>query len=389
MDKVVSKEKKQLFLLSVIFLYYAAIKSFGAGVEYQGIITVLFWGVLLTYVILNGNVRAHSKCKRKEFYLAFMSVCGILHVLSYFAFGFVDGVGMNMYDTSLPGIIKNILMLGSVLVFRELVRNHIINSVEKKYTVAFGIMIILVFSFAEINIKGLFELGSMEELLTFLSYNVLPPLLFNAFMTFSAYIAGSSGSIIYTLIINAPLWVISVLPNLRWITMLLIGSVYPLLCMIILRSVQKSTSTRGKKREIKEQNPYSWIAVALVMVTFVWFALGIFPVVPSIVVSNSMVPAISKGDLILIEKTNADSLKIGDIIQYKLEDIQVFHRIIDVKYNQGIRYFITKGDANNAEDPNPVTEAQVMGKYIARIPYIGWPVILLRQQTNETSVETG
>ena len=102
-----------------------------------------------------------------------------------------------------------------------------------------------------------------------------------------------------------------------------------------------------------------------------------------------MQPTINRGDLVFIQRTDASTLETGDIIQYQLEDIQVFHRIIEVKYNEGIRYFIMKGDANSAEDPNPVTEAQVMGEYIGRIPYIGWPTLLLRQDKQETRIETG
>ena len=388
-DKIASDQKKQLILLSVIFLYYALIKIFNVGLIYQNIITMIFWGVLCVYIYLDGNVRAHSKLKYKEFYVFFMLVCSFLYIMSYFVFGFIDGVGASMYDTSPLGIIKNILTLGSVLVLRELVRNHIINAVEKKYAVTFGILIILIFSFAEINFKALLEIGSMEELLTFLSYSVLPPLLFNAFMTVAAFIAGAIGPIIYALITNVPLWVISVLPNLKWITVLLVGSLFPLLCIIVLRNVQKSKSTRGKKRAKKEENPYSWIAVSIVMVALVWFALGIFPVFPSIIVSQSMEPVISKGDLVFVQKTDTEKLDVGDIIQYQLDDIQVFHRIISVEYSQGIKYFITKGDANNAEDPNPVMEAQVMGEYLGRIPYIGWPSLWLRQDKNETRIETG
>ena len=382
-------EKKQLVLLSVILLFYIALKVFGAGLHDQSIITAIFWSVICVYIYFDGNVRAHSKLKHKEFYVFFMLVCAVLYILSYFVLGFIDGVGASMYDTSPLGIIKNILTLGSVLVFRELVRNHIINAVEKKYVVSFGILIVLVFSFAEINMNSLFEIESAEELLTFLSFNVLPLLMTGAFMTTAAYISGPLGPSIYALITNVPMWVIAVLPNLRWITILLIGTLFPLLCIIVLRNVYKSKTTRGKTRAKKEENPYSWIGISIVMVALVWFALGIFPIFPSIIVSNSMNPTISKGDLVLLQKTDASALQVGDVIQYELENIQVFHRIIDVRYNEGIRYFITKGDANNAEDPNPVTEVQVMGKYMGRIPYIGWPALVFRQVEQETLVETG
>jgi signal peptidase len=388
-ENIAIVEKKRLIMLSFILVFYVLMKTLGTGLSDQGIIAALFWCVLCVYAYLDGNVRAHSKLKQKDFYLFFMLVCAVLYILSYLILGFVDGVGANIYDTSPFGIVRNILILGSVLVFRELVRSHIINAVEKKYMIPFSILIVVIFSLSSININALLELGSAEEWLTYLSTGVLPPLMYNAFMTVAVYIAGPLPAVVYALITNVPMWVIAVLPNLRWITALLINSLFPLMCIIVLRNVHKSKITRGRKRSIKEENPYSWIAVSVVMVMLVWFALGIFPVFPSIIVSNSMKPTISRGDLVFLKRTDTGGLEKGDVIQYKLEDIQVFHRIIEVKYNRGIRYFVTKGDANSAEDPNPVTEEQVMGEYIGRIPYVGWPALLLRQENQPTSIETG
>ena len=134
-------------------------KTLGAGLSDQGIIAALFWCVLCAYTYLDGNVRAHSKLKQKDFYLFFMLICAVLYILSYLILGFVDGVGANIYDTSPFGIVRNLLIMGSVLVFRELVRGHIINAVEKKYAIPFGILIVVIFSLSSININALLEAG--------------------------------------------------------------------------------------------------------------------------------------------------------------------------------------------------------------------------------------
>lgn len=388
-DKIFVGEKKAIILICAVIVFYALTKSLGLGIKYQGIITALFWSLLCVYIYLNRSVRFHSKLKNKDFYIIFMAICAGLYIISYFALGIIDGFGINMYDTSFLGIVKNVLTLGSVIVFREIVRNFIINTVQKKFAIYFGLLMILVFSFAEVNFRSMLELGSMEAWLAFLSESVLPLLFFNAFMTYAAYTAGVWGPIIYATVTNIPIWIISVLPNFRWITIILVGVLFPLLCMVVLRNVRKSKLQRGKKRKKKEENPYSWLLVAVVMVALVWFSLGIFPAFPSVIVSKSMDPIIQKGDLVVMQKTDIEDIEIGDVIQYQLEDIQVVHRIIDVKYDEGVRYYVTKGDANNSEDASPVLESQVRGKLAFRIPFIGWPTLIFRQGNEETRVETG
>jgi signal peptidase len=84
-----------------------------------------------------------------------------------------------------------------------------------------------------------------------------------------------------------------------------------------------------------------------------------------------MEPAIPVGSIVVIKPANSDTLKIGDIICFKVETespTTVTHRIINIT-SQG---FITKGDANEDPDQWIVKKENVIGKVIATIPYIGY-----------------
>ncbi len=387
--KIFLNEKRAFAVLIFILAYYVFVKLVDFDKEYLSIITCLFWSLLSVYVYFQKNVRPSSKLKHKEFFMIWMLVCGVLYIVSYFAIGIIDGFGSNMYDTSFVGVLKNILTLGTVIIFREWVRNYIINSVQKKYAIFFGALIIIIFSFSEINIQSLVELNGIEEWMSYVSANVLPQVFFHTFLTFAAYTMGYIGTMIYASITRFPIWIVNVVPNFRWITILLVGTLFPILCIVILLAVSKKKATLGRKRIQKKENPYAWLAVSVLLVGLSWFSLGIFPVFPSVIVSNSMNPIIEKGDLIFIDRISFDDLEIGDIIQYQLEDIQVVHRIVRLESDEGIKYLITKGDNNNAEDVNPVGQEQVKGKYIGKIPYIGWPSVLLTLNANEDRVEQG
>lgn len=78
--------------------------------------------------------------------------------------------------------------------------------------------------------------------------------------------------------------------------------------------------------------------------------------------SGSMAPAIHTGDAIIIQKENA--YEAGDIITFYQEELYITHRIVN---RQGTQ-LVTKGDANNANDPRQVREEEIYGRVVQVVP---------------------
>lgn len=79
-------------------------------------------------------------------------------------------------------------------------------------------------------------------------------------------------------------------------------------------------------------------------------------------------------------------LKKGDIIRYNVDDISVIHRIKSIEFNiLNEKYYTTKGDNNQSVDIFPVTKEQITGKYCLRIPYIGYPTLILGELLSNKS----
>jgi len=91
------------------------------------------------------------------------------------------------------------------------------------------------------------------------------------------------------------------------------------------------------------------------------------------VLSDSMAPSMVANDAIIVGKTDADRLKVGDVITfYAFEgDIVVTHRILDIAKTENGLEFITKGDNNNVADGFVTHESRVIGKYFFRLPQFG------------------
>lgn len=87
------------------------------------------------------------------------------------------------------------------------------------------------------------------------------------------------------------------------------------------------------------------------------------------VLTGSMKPEIPEDSMLLVQKADAASLQVGDVISFFSPDPSLngalnTHRIVDIAEADGSLQFTTKGDANLIEDQYPVDESRVVGKVI-------------------------
>jgi signal peptidase len=94
------------------------------------------------------------------------------------------------------------------------------------------------------------------------------------------------------------------------------------------------------------------------------------------------------GDLIVVEGINVSDINAapypdGDIIVFhqSYSDELIVHRAIGKKTQDGNISFVTKGDGNMGQDSQEVPEAQVIGKVILRIPWVGHLALFMRNSS--------
>ncbi len=97
------------------------------------------------------------------------------------------------------------------------------------------------------------------------------------------------------------------------------------------------------------------------------------------VISGSMEPTYSVGDLIYVKSVDPDSVQVGDPITFVLnEDLVVAtHRVIRVDGEN--RHFYTKGDANETADAAPVHFNNLIGVPQFSIPLLGYVSDFIQQ----------
>lgn len=104
------------------------------------------------------------------------------------------------------------------------------------------------------------------------------------------------------------------------------------------------------------------------------------------IATPSMEPTLEVGDIILCKKASDYSkLEVGDVITYKGEvgsykGKLITHQIIEIKENDGVYTFITKGTKEGATVDPEVSEDQVVSKMICKVPLLGKVVTLLNNK---------
>ena len=96
-----------------------------------------------------------------------------------------------------------------------------------------------------------------------------------------------------------------------------------------------------------------------------------FGVGSAVVLSGSMEPSISVGDLLIVSKQ--ESYEVGDVIVFQDGKIAVTHRIVSISENE----VITRGDANNTDD-DPITLDDIKGEVVCVIPLVGRLVSMIK-----------
>ena len=349
---------------------------------------VYFIIIIICIVFFSPAIHTLGK-NRIRYQITGLCIAGsvIYIAINYGAGLILKNIASSPYDMSPKGVISNIFTQMPEIIAFILVRSYSVNAVYKKthHPIFWIVIISLYLAVIQVNFTKLSIARSYEDLFICLAQDIMPKVTLSFLMTIICLVGGSIPCIYYMCINKIFMFIFPFLPSLPWVAESVIGIAYPIILSMFIWEEYKILS--HLKPSTQKENIFFFSASLLFLVAFSWFVVGVFPIYPSVILTGSMEPLIYPGDVVLIRKLMSEEevykLKEGDVINFKMGDITITHRINEIKSDEaGNLSFITKGDNNDAEDDWVVPPNDLKGTIEKVVPKIGLLILLLHKSEN-------
>lgn len=372
--------EKRLALIQVATIIILLLDIFVTNkLEEYGI--VIFLGLVLAITILSLGHEKKRNLYEKDNILSILIYCFIYYIIIYLS-GIIIGFLRTRYSLTPLGILRNTVPIILTIVISEFLRYEMLSKTPKNKV----LIVLTCLLFVTIDTKLVayaYDLNTNLGIIKLCYMSVLPILSKNFLLTYLCYKFGYVPCIIYRLIMELPVYIIPIVPNINEYFKTIIELLLP--AYILWRTYKEFGSKKGKsdiRRSFIVQRVTTVILLIFLTITIA-LTSGVFKYYALAIGSDSMNPKIKKGDVVIVEKVSQDnigSLKVGEVLVYKYNDIVVVHRIIKMEKINDNYYFRTKGDNNNTEDAWTIDQVSVIGKAVTMIPYAGIPTVWLSEE---------
>lgn len=374
---------KSLLIIIAVYIFITISCIIQNSSFYVNIINPLFWVIILIYMIWNMK-KEYVRFYKNKIYCIYMFIISVLKIIMFFYLGFILGFVKSPYNHKIIFILKNIIIQIVPIVSIEVARTIIINkNKNNKILIVFAtIMFILV----EIKYNICMNLyANRQKLFEYICSTILPLIANNILYTYLTLKGPFLLPLIYR-VFNVLYIILSpIFPDIDWFVTGATDILSTTLVYILFKYKFSNHEKNHRKKKEDFFEKVSYILTVTLCISLVCFMLGLFKYEPITILSNSMYPSFSKGDVVIYKKISDSELKeimINSIIIYNIDGKNIAHRVIDIIQENGTLLYKTKGDSNNTADMDLVRIEQVKGVYMFHIKYFGYPSVWLYDYFN-------
>lgn len=302
----------------------------------------------------------------------------VLYFFIYFGLGFLFGFLTNSYSLKINKIITNIICPLLIIISTEIIRNIVVKANKDKMIIIVIITLLLIIQEVLMSIN-MYDLTSFEGIFKLITISIMPATAYHTLLTYLTYYTGIKNCLIYRIPMQLYIYVLPLAPNVGNYLNCVIGIIFPYIVYCMISKLQNEREYIKNNYKVRKFG-VSDLVFTIIFLILVSLVGGIFNHKLISVASNSMQPALNKGDAVIIDKKiPEEEIKEDDIISFSYNGRNTIHRITRIEEKDGIKIYHTKGDNNNAEDSNVITYEYINGKVVIKIPYIGYPSVMLEE----------
>ena len=304
----------------------------------------------------------------------------LIFFLIYYLSGLIIGFARTDNYYTLNGIKTFIIPIIITIILKEFLRYQVIMKSEGNKILM--ILSCILFIFLDVT-NPIFYNGFSSKYDTFIFFalTLLPAISTNIVCSYLTFKVGYKPNILYLLVMNLYQYLLPLVPNPNEYIASIIRFLLPILLGYKLSGFFNLTADQEVDRNYNKTSAWSLIIPTVLVTILVYFTSGYFHYYAVAIASGSMEKAISKGDIVVIEKIDKqyDKLEKGQVIAYTYHGVLVVHRIVNIIEEKGEYYVYTKGDANAKEDNYVVEQDTIIGTVEFVIPYLGLPTVWLNE----------
>ena len=354
---------KNIILLLILLVYSFIHKIYICKnmYNYSESITVAFTLLFTSLSIFLLGYQKDGNSKVKQSITNGIVTFIFLYFILFYGLGFYYGFSHN--TLSFDSSFFSLIIIMAIEVFRYVI---IKANKDNKLIVLLSTIVITLFELLCSN-GALIEVVSRNLLISYLVYYV-----------------GIIPGILYRILVDVFIHIIPVSPDISSSinTTLYVGLTF-ISYLFTSKKVNKFL-VEDKKNISNKMFNYTFASFIVLLVCLV---SNLFPLSIIGIGSNSMSPELKIGDAVIVSRLsrkdkNDNTIKKGQIIVFKANNIDVVHRVVDVKKINNNVYYITKGDANNSNDGSKLTIDEIHGIVKFKIPYIAKPTVYLMKFLN-------
>ena len=311
--------------------------------------------------------------KNKNSVTLIIVVLGIVYLLALYIIGIYVGFYKNLWDFGITTLKTKIIPYSAIIILSELIRSIFIRREDKKIKIIITISLIFIDIITNIQLYSIFKLDS---LLALIGNVILASISTNLLCNYTNRKYGCIPGICYRIITTMYIYIFSILPDIYTLFESVIKIIYPYIIFLIIDFAFEEDNF--KKLRNRDKTSF-WALTSTIIITMIIillvsckFTYGIM-----VVASGSMTGSLDKGDAVIFQQYNNQTIKEGTIVIFKSESRNIIHRVIDIQQLNGETIYYTKGDANQQKDDGYRTKQDIKAIVKFKIIEIGWPAIFI------------
>lgn len=302
--------------------------------------------------------------------LAVGAVCLVVYYLTGIHFGFY----LSSTPLSAGSFLKNIVPIAAIIIAIEIIRYVLLAQNAK----LMGLLAFVSGALSEVLVFSTLDyITTFNRFMDAVGLYLLPAITANVLYNFLSRKYGFLPNIVYRLIMSLYLYVLPVYPQTPDALFSFAKLILPLLIYLFISALY----AKRKNYESHRKKWASYVSLGLsvaIMISIVLLISCEFRYRSIIIATESMTGEINKGDAIVYEVYDEQYIQEQNVVVFLKDGNRIVHRVVQIERIDGQNRYYTKGDANDDMDAGFITDADIEGIVLFKLPYVGYANLLLR-----------